>query len=514
MSTRRRGWGAYEVAVAALFGVVLVVTVAWGMLLPAFDGPDEPWHHNSVARLVDGGGWPPAYEAMVLESTWNAVCESGAAVPGEAGRSTPTSPGERGPLLDGTSQGSAVPDFMLQHPPAHYGLVAVVVTAAGGGDVAWDRAQLVMRAVSAVLVASAVALVVGAVRWATGDRRAGLVGGASVLAIPFFTNAGAYVSNDTLLVAACSATLYLLLRAVREPGAAAWLLPAAGAAYGLALLTKGFALFLAPVVAVLTVLVVIGRRDDRRRSVLQAGAAAVLCLGIGGWWWIRNYLTLGTVQPSRLGARERSESPIDGYSLQDFAVGALDRLNATFWGRGGRPEVALPDVVPWTLSVVLGILVVVALTHRGARWLLVVLAFYPAAVAGTVILNAHGIYWDTGRPFQGVQGRYLYSGVAAFCLAVGSAFHVVSRRLPPRMDRAALPALLIILVAGSVAAQVWTLTRTWASRDPGSALLRGVAEGSPWTLWSVLAVAVVGASSAVLVTAAARVQVEHRAPHL
>lgn len=514
VATRLRTWGAYETAVAALSGVVLVVTLAWGVVLPAFDGPDEPWHHNSVARLVDGGGWPPAYEAMVLESTWDAVRESGAAVPGEDDRAAPIAPGERGPLLDGTSEGSDVPDFMLQHPPAHYGLVAVVVTAAGGGDLAWDRAQLLMRAVSAVLVAAAVALVVGAVRWATGDRRAGLVGGASVLTIPFFTNAGAYVSNDTLLLAACSATVYLLLRAVRDPGAASWLLPAGGAAYGLALLTKGFALFLAPVVAVLALLVVIGRRGERRRSLLQAGVAAVLCLGIGGWWWVRNYLTLGTVQPSRLGARERSETPVDGYSLQDFAVGALGRLNATFWGRGGRPDVALPDLVPWSLSVVLAVVVVVALTHRRARWLLVVLASYPAAVAATVILNAHGIYWDTGRPFQGVQGRYLYSGVAAFSLAVGSAFHVAARRLPRRVDRWTLPALLAVSVAASVTALVWTSARTWAGRDPGSALLRGVAEGSSWTPWLVVAVVGVGVSSAVLVVAAARVRAQQEVPHL
>ncbi len=513
-ATRRRAWGAYEVSVAALSGVVLVVTLAWGMLLPAFDGPDEPWHHNSVARLVDGGGWPPAYEAMVLESTWDAVRESGAAVPGERDRSSPLSPTERGPLLDGTSEASDVPDFMLQHPPAHYGLVAVVVGAAGGGDLSWDRAQLVMRAVSAVLLATAVALVVGAVRWATGDQRAGLVGGASVLAIPFFTNAGAYGSNDTLLVAACSGTLYLLVRAARDPAAAAWLLPAAGAVYGLALLTKGFALFLAPVVAVLTVVVLVRRRGDRARTLIQAGAAAVLCLGIGGWWWVRNYLTLGTVQPSRLGSRERSDTPVDGYSLSDFLVGALGRLNATFWGRGGRPDVALPEVVPWALTAVLAVVVVVAFAHRRARWFLLVLALYPAAVAGTVILNAHGIYWDTGRPFQGVQGRYLYSGVAAFAVAVGSAYHVVARRLSRRTGRALLATVLLTTVAASVTATAWTLGRTWADRDPGAALLRGVADGSSWTVWFAAAVVAVAACSAVMVTAAARVHEEPRTPHL
>lgn len=481
---------AYRAGAILLTGLTLVLTFTWALLLPSFDGPDEPWHHNSVVRLVGGGGWPLPYEAAVLESTWQAVRESGDIPPTGDPVAHPPAPADRSPALADESVPSTIPDYMLQHPPGFYGPAALAVRATGGAELRWDHAHQVMRAVCAVFLAAAVPFLIGTTRWATGSRPAGLVGGASALGVPFVTNSGGYVSNDPMLIATCSATIYLLVRAWRDPDASRLLLPLAGLAYGLALLTKGFALFLAPVVIMLALLAAWTRAPSPLGMLGLLVVPGALTVAIGGWWWIRNRLLLGTVQPSRLGGRERLAEPVDGYSLTAFLSGAAERLNVTFWGRGGRASVALPDVVPALLLVLLTVAFVLALTHRQARSAVLIVILFPIAVALTIVVNAHGIYWDTGRPHQGIQGRYLYSGLAALCIAAGAAAHILRDRMPRpfvTMIGVVTPVLVALATLG------WTVPRAWAQRDTPLrfGLLPVEATGVPVAVYLLLGAALV-----------------------
>ncbi|NLT27271.1 MAG: glycosyltransferase family 39 protein, partial [Microbacteriaceae bacterium] len=250
----------YRLAIAAAALLLFAVSLLWGLNLPHHEGPDELRHINSVARLADDRGWPLPYEAPMLASVRVAQAENGRPpIEGQSARPQ-VDPVDRSIFIGEVDASDRGLDNMVQHPPGYYAIAAFAVKAAEIAGLRWDQASIALRALSAALVAGSVPFIIGAVRWATGRRLIGVLGGVGVLAVPAFTVLGGYVSNDTLLVLACSATLYYLFRALRDPDAGEWVLPMAGLAYGLALFTKGIALMLGPTLAIL-VLIAAWRRS-------------------------------------------------------------------------------------------------------------------------------------------------------------------------------------------------------------------------------------------------------------
>lgn len=488
--------GRYRAGVALLTLVALLLSAGWALMLPFFDGPDENRHLNSVARLIDGGGWPRPYDAPVLGSVREAVIESGT-----SSLVRPTvlpAPDERRTLLGGSEVPDSGRDAMVQHPPGYYAVAAIIVSAFGGGDLRWDQALLVMRLSSAVILAAAVPFVVGTARRVAGSRVAGLLGGIGVLAVPAFAIGGGYASNDVLLVTASSAALYLLVRACADPRAGAALPALAGAAYGVALLTKGLALMMAPAVVVLA-LVAAHRRGWSVRTVLTGLVAPAALAGlIGGWWWVRNLFVLGVLQPSQYGSRAHSETAAEGYDPIAFVTGFLSRLNATFWGRGTDPATAFPDALLVALALGLVVVVFVALALGPRRFMLAVLLSYPAIIAVTLFVNAHGIYWDLGLPDRGVQARYLFGGAAAFAAAFAG-FAVVARTRLGRAGRAVATAAGILPLVSAAAAAWWILPPTWAPLTDAFGVAPPGFMGVSLGLLVLIAVAAVLASGALAV---------------
>ena len=148
------GERAYRWAVACLTVIAFLVSLSWSTSLPFFSGPDESRHLNSVARLIDGGGWPLPYDAPVLGSVRDAVVESGLSTVMDVD-SLPVET-ERGPLIGDASQPDSGRDAMVQHPPGYYLVASAVIYAVGGGELRWDLALLVLRAVSAGIAALAI----------------------------------------------------------------------------------------------------------------------------------------------------------------------------------------------------------------------------------------------------------------------------------------------------------------------------------------------------------------------
>lgn len=447
----------YAVACAALLSFALSVLSA--ILLPYFDGPDEPRHVNSVARLVDGGGWPAPYEAKMLGSTLQAMYEAGDLLPDLTSAEEPAQPDDRSDLLGATDRPDEFRDFMVQHPPGFYAVEAAVVAAFGGGELRWDHAVLIMRVVSALITAAAMPFVIGFARWSTGSRSAGLVGGLLVLAIPFYPVMGGYVSNDALLITTCSAALYFSARAMRDPVARWFWMPLAGVAVAGALFTKGLALLILPTVGVFA-LVATHRRGWSVGSVATQVVLPLAVAMAGGWWWIHNLVTLGVVQPSQHGARPRAAEPAEGYDLGLFLGNFFARLNATFWNRGANEAKALPDTLEATLGIVFLVLLVAAFVWGRSRGILAVAMLFPLLITVTLVQNAHTIYWNLGDPDRGIQGRYLFGAVAVFALAFAMVWLALRRGLP-RMARAV--AVLAALAPAAVAGWFlgWLVPRTW-----------------------------------------------------
>lgn len=305
-----------------LFGVLTL----WATLTPAFVTVDEPRHFNSVVRLVQGGGWPPPREAVMLEASAVAVQEAAAGTP----RS------ERSAVLGLDDPESDDPrrDWMNQHPPLYYGLVAAAVVTTDRltpGDQPWDTTVLVMRLVSVLLTAASVPFVASSLLLVSRSVPAALVGSGTFLLNPQLANTHSVVTNDAMVTFLGSVLMFACLRAYLRPETLLSSSLLGGATLGIGLLTKGLML---PAVAVLALfLLLAGRRAGtgwmRRLWIpLLGGAIAFI---IGGWWWVRNLVVYGQIQSSN-NQTPRADAPFDGYSTEGFVIAVLARLNRTFWG--------------------------------------------------------------------------------------------------------------------------------------------------------------------------------------
>ncbi|GAA1985031.1 DUF2142 domain-containing protein [Microbacterium pumilum] len=466
--------GAYRLAVIALTLVMLSGSVLWALVRPPFSGPDELIHYNSVVRVVAGGGWPLPYTARVTDSTVTAAAESGNAYGGQ-GMAVLPAPDDRSLLLEGDTWQNHGRDQMLQHPPGYYYLLAGVVVALGGPELRWDHAQLAIRMASGVLLAASVPFLVGTARRVTRSRRAGLAGGASALFVAYFANMGGLINNDTLLITACSASIYFVVRARTSVRARAVLLAASGIALGVALLTKGLALLLIPVIVLLAVVAVARLEVPLFRKALLILLPAAIAFVIGGWWWVRNLILLGKVQPNLLGNRAHRDIADPAYSLTEFLQSTVLRLNRTFWSLG------LPDLYADIAGVILLAAIVVAIIVSRERATIAILWLFPGLVVVTIMLNAHSIFWDTGDPARGIQGRYLFCGIAALCVTVGCLAQWVARPLGPRARRFGSATFCVAAAAATFAAIAYVFVAEWGAGSSGvetSATAHGIS-----TLW-------------------------------
>ncbi|MGI6879163.1 glycosyltransferase family 39 protein [Microbacterium sp. gxy059] len=468
MATRRER--AYLGSAALLTAATFLFSLLWAFALPHFEGPDEREHYNSVARLVDGGGWPLPYEASLLGSTWRALGESGAVMPdGEFVDPLPA-PSGRGDFIDPSVPPMRSNDGMVQHPPGYYLVAAAVVHTTGGEGMRWDHTAFVLYALSAAMVAGATPFIAGVVRRATGSRWAGILGALFPLFIPWYAASGSRISNDALLILAVSATIYALVRAVTDPRHRTGMLVFSGVAYGVALFAKGYALMLAPVVLLLAVWAVWRRGwglwSATWRLLLPAGIAAA----IGGWWWIRNLILLGRIQPSRFGLRDDrgQEVAADGYSLSLFVKTFFARLNATFWDRIGYVRADGQGWIVGAGGIFLVLVIVLALVLARRRLLLAILLLYPVVILVTLFQNSHAIYWDLGSLRRGIQGRYLFSGIAVFALAFAMLAHRLAHRASRRVNGAVtiIGGVVAMVVVGVAMRSAVPLT--WRAREEGT----------------------------------------------
>lgn len=365
---------------------------------------------------------------------------------------------------------------MVQHPPLFYYLTAATTSVAQGADARWDSAHLAMRGVSTACIALSVPFIAGVARRLSSRRTVGALAASAPAFVPFFSTSSGYVSNDSLLTLTISATAYFGIRGAQGPFAPIRFPVLSGIFYGLALLTKGFALFFGPAFVILLTLGFLHQRPARLHAFLtRVALPGLIAAVIGGWWWVRNLVLLGTLQPSQLGSREPQDQPHEDYDLIVFLENAWSRLTATFWGRGARDAVALPEAaVAFATAAAIIALVVACFTLRRqvAWWALLI---YPVAILGTTLQNAHEIFYDLGDPSRGVQGRYLFSAIVVFCVAVAiSQWHVLrALKEKPATLAYALAALGPWVVA--LIAFHYVQTRTWLAMTD---LLESVGVGS------------------------------------
>jgi hypothetical protein len=489
----RSGWIGAIATVVALAALLSF----WAVTAPPLATVDEPRHINSVVRLMQGGGWPPPRTAPMTEGVLLAMREAGHSLGAQP--VTPVPAGERSvilPLDAPGPRGTDQLDWMNQHPPTYYAVVAAAMTMIGAQNWAWDSLVMGMRLLSILMVVGGAVFIIAALRRLTASAAAIVLGVLAILAVPQFFNVLGLVTNDALAVLAASGFLYFLVRAWTEPPGAhrrvLWDAFGAGVLLGVGLLTKGTLLTAIPAVFLTLLVVGIRRGGPWYRRLLPAAVAMAIAFVVGGWWYLRNLLVYGQIQSSN-SSGSRLPEPADGYSLGRFARVVSEQLVETFWG-SIRSTLTLPMWMTVVLTVAVLAAFVIAVVSSRNRGLVLLLLVYPLAVAGLIIFHAWEVYWNSLR-LVGIQGRYFFAAIALFACVIALAWTAVER-WSPRPVRATTA---VLLTAGVLGVAFWGTRYAFRDRwalDPSAA-----AEAGPFSAAFLIGLLVLASAAAVVAAA-------------
>ncbi|OII10444.1 hypothetical protein BIU97_09920 [Curtobacterium sp. MCBA15_009] len=446
--TRAARWERIAIAVVtATFGLWLV---AWALVVPVFEAPDETAHIDAAVHVALGGEWVDPGALQVSNAVQAAKAEQA------------TKPADQWSTVSGLLQGapgpSATVNQMTQHPPTAYLAGGLVLRAVDYGDLRWDHAFLALRLADALAVTALPLLVWASVRRVTRSPRAALVGALALFATPELASIGSSVSNDAPVLLVAGVVAWLATRLLT--GDTRWRTTIALAvALGALVWIKGTGLPAVPFVAVVVLFAGAGVLSLRRRVVRTVVAMAVSG-GIGAWWWVHNWFAYGRVQPNGYTAMRPpkdfppGEHPTLGHFL-DVSWGTLAR---TFWGSfGGRAQVSMGDLLTAVLTLVALVVLVGWAFRRGPQLRVALcLAVFPALLIGIQNRTSAHSYLTTTE-VAATQGRYYFPAIV--CLVVLSA--LAWRRLVPagRARSWAAVALAVLLPAvgvyGFAVASAW-----------------------------------------------------------
>lgn len=407
----------------------------YALLYPPYVAFDEPQHVDMVVAIAEDGEYPaPAERELALGVAQSSdTVYGGKQLRGPYTAENAVPRDERRSLTEygGTEPAPTPPRYpnqMTQHPPAYYGLVAVVAELVPGEqDWAFDRAVVLFRLASALLLAPLPLLLWLGARRLLGDGPPAVSAAALPLLVPGMTRTGGSVNNDVLVMIVSAALLVLLARVLtgdlsRRTAAGV------GAVCAVALLTKGTAM---PVLVAVPLAYAVGWRRTGARLPCQQLAVVGAVASLGGWWWVRNLVTYGALQPSGYGpeaeAAIEATAPPPPWTVDRWWP-HFERLEGRFWSALGMIDIpsALPEWTVRALTVAAVVAIVFALVAgsdlAGGRWTALVLLTPFVLLFVALVETTLSAYLDNGLP-AGIQGRYLYGGavILAPVVAAGAA---------------------------------------------------------------------------------------------
>jgi hypothetical protein len=440
--------------------------VAWALLVPPFQVPDEGGHFAYAQSLAEGQGTPGRGAVdFSTEHEWArslSLATRSEADPELKPAWDPSSEREwerlDARLTDENRKDVGSLGAQVVHPPLYYAYEAVPYAAASGGDL-FDRLHL-MRLWSGLLMLVTTAgawLLIGEL---TGrDRLLQLAGAACVGLQPMATFLSAGVNADAGLFAAFSIAFWLGARVLlRGPGR--WSMAGLLAATAAAALVKPAGMALLPAVA-LALGVAARRRGVGARAVVAGGVAgaAVVALTVVAQRGLGERAPIGPVLGDLPGLgsylwqfylpKLPSQSSFEG--MGDLPLWHV--WHETSWAAFGNLEVRFPDLAYAGLAAVAAVVAAgaCAAVLRGAfRVDRAVLAFFGVAAAALV----GGLHWaEFNSLLEGRggtnQGRYLLPLIPIAGCAVAAG--LTNLRLARR------PAAAGLVMAGMVALQIFSL---------------------------------------------------------
>ncbi|MBA8816657.1 MFS family permease [Microbacterium halimionae] len=405
-----------------LTAALIFVCATWSILTPPLLAPDETSHLSSVLRVANDLSWPDPGEARIpeyvtlLSDEWEEA------------------PSERSILSDLATQypnASDRVDQMTQHPPLYYVIAAGVVNVFDAQDWRWDQAVLLARLLGAVLASPLVWLAWSATRTLTRSRKAGIVAAMGIFVVPGFAQMLGVTNNDTFAILMGSIVAWLSIKILCGDRRRSVLL-GLGIAFGITGLAKGTLL----AYGVLVVLALIfGARHPRAwpQRLWQATWPLLVSLVFGQWWWIRNIVLFGTLQPYGYLLSDTTWAPGTGPSILDFIDEMWRVTSATFWGWFGRVNAPLPQILVDFATVTCVVLVVTGLLRRKNTLRTAAILASPIVVSAILMLRVSwGAYAETTE-YRGLHGRYFYPfivlGLALAALAISNIVRERSARV-------------------------------------------------------------------------------------
>jgi Predicted membrane protein (DUF2142) len=488
---------------AALLCVLVAVlnALAWSLLVPPFQVPDEESHTAYVQYLAETGKVPrPGFIGYSDEENALLRALDFAGVIGVRDNRPPHGPGIDARLRAiersrSSRVGGGDPAGAVVYPPTFYALESVPYLASPTGSSLLDR-LVWMRALCALLAGLTVFLTSRFLRELLPTQPwAWAVGALALAFLPMFGFISGGVQNDAGMYA-CAAALFWAMTCVLQRG----LTPLRGLAVGGALVAGALIKFtivgLAPAaVAVIVVALVRARGEGRRtgasptegranrRSGWIGAAVAALVVAVpiaayaalSRWAWHRPLS--GPLRASHPQIAQPEPATITGqltYAWELF-LPRLPFMDDKFpgitplwdtWYRGGIGRFGWLDygfpewVAILLLPVVVGAIVLAARTAWQARPPLANVAVYALAVLGLLALLAMvGYRYELKFATYFQSPRYLFALLPLGAAVVAMAARGAGRRFGPAVGAV----LVVVVMALSVFAQLATLERYYGS---------------------------------------------------
>lgn len=458
----------------ALLGATFVVALAWALVTPAFQSPDENSHFGYVQSLADGPGMPGDATRPPLSTEQNLASDNSNADQTAAQTAVKMEwssiayerwRARQAALPDGARSDGGGPNPAGSNPPLYYVIESVAYRAASAGDV-FDR-LLVSRIASLLwllVTVAAVWLLAGEV---TRRDRTLQLGAASVAGLaPMMTFISASVTPDAMMFALWSLALWLGVRAIKH-GLSWWLALALSVTVGAACCVKGTSYGLLPAAGFALLAGLWRTRPLRPVPVLATllAAAAGLVVTLGVWKLVAN----GAERPTSAQLTAvASTSGLDlrmllSYLWQFYLPRLPTQSDFVFfgnvppvwdiwvkgvWGRYGWLEVKFPSPVYLLLAVAtaaaLGLAgLAIWRARRSVDWLV---GAFLLLITATLLAGLHWTEFQQvargGGPLN--QGRYLLPLVGVAGLVVAQALRALPPRLRPYGLAAVLGGLLVL----------------------------------------------------------------------
>lgn len=327
--------------VGLLLTLFIATGIAYSLIVPPFETPDEIYHYAFARHLAAGNGLP--VQGPLKTGPWE-----------QEGSQPPLYYSLVGLATAGIDQNDFY-EFAVLNPRANLGNPE---SPGNKNFILYSAQQRPLRGVNlAVRIGRWLSLLMGTLtvlltyllaRYAfPNDRWSCLLATGLVATVPQFTFISASVSNDSIVSALSTAVLvYLaaLTERARRQKIRWWAWIGLGLLLGLAALSKLQGLGLLPLTGIFALLIARLQKDKWTvlRSALLIGASVLI---VAGWWYVRNLQLYGDLFgiENLISVNGKREEAVTWPAL----VGELQGLEMSFWGIFGWFSILLPH---WTYS--------------------------------------------------------------------------------------------------------------------------------------------------------------------